>query len=402
MKIKSIFVAVLLGLSFVAVPAQGSDIPELGVFEFSPQEIDLTGASTDVSIRVSFVHPNGIENSKVTAQLSDQFQNTFLVDLTRYSSSTLNGSTEVFFKGTISVPRTSKSGIYKIKVLSVQSESPGGNSRIVKNIYPKDFRTLKGAENALLVRDNGYLDYDFETYFGPNYDPTKSFNFTDLRYYDISNSPIWKVGESYDPTNYFEMQDKSLVLQIKSVTPATCKVSNGKLEFVQIGSCSFTVSTPRTKDYLYKETNLSATISEARLPVELTLEKLQNLTESSIGKTITLPSVYSVVERNVQPMSSTLSVCSAAGYLLRITAGGICSLNYQTAGTATHLPSKVYTQTFEIIDSNKPVVVPTPVTTPTPTAKPVVKKTITCIKGKKTIKKTAVSPKCPAGYKLKK
>ena len=198
------------------------------------------------------------------------------------------------------------------------------------------------------------------------------------------------------------MQDKTLVLQLNSVTPSTCKVFDGKLQFVQIGSCSFTVSTQRTKDYLYRETNLSATISEARLPVELTLENLPNLNENSIGKTITLPSVYSVVERNVQPISSTLRVCSTAGYLLRITSAGICSLSYQTSGTATHLPSKVYTQTFEIIDSNTPVVVPTPVATPTPTAAPVVKKTITCVKGKKTVKKTAVSPKCPAGYKLKK
>jgi hypothetical protein len=466
MKIKSIFVAVLLGLSFVTLPAQGSDIPELGVFEFSPQEVDLVGASTDVSIRVSFVHPNGIENSKVTAQLSDLSQNTLQVDLIETSSSTLNGSTEVFFKGMITIPRTSKPGIYKIKVLSVQSESRSGNSRIVKDTYPRDFRTLKGAENALLIRDNGYLDYDFQTYFGPNYDSTKSFNYKDVRFYDSSNSPIWKVGESYDPTNYFEMQDKNLVLQLKSETPTTCNVSNGKLQLIQIGSCTFTVSTPRTKDYIYRETNLSATISEARLPVDLTLENLPNLTASAIGTTITLPSVYSVVERNVQPNSSTLNVCSTAGYLLRITSGGICKLNYQTAGTSTHLPSKVYTQSFEITKNsqtltfspiasaalvNKTVTLaatassggdvsfaatpadicsvsgstlnllkpgPCAVTATQPGtgtfasvtssatvtitgALPVIKKTISCVKGKKTIKKTAVSPKCPAGYKLK-
>jgi hypothetical protein len=32
----------------------------------------------------------------------------------------------------------------------------------------------------------------------------------------------------------------------------------------------------------------------------------------------------------------------------------------------------------------------------------VVKKTISCVKGKKTIKKTGTNPKCPSGYKLKK
>jgi hypothetical protein len=85
-------------------------------------------------------------------------------------------------------------------------------------------------------------------------------------------------------------------------------------------------------------------------------------------------------------------------------------LTYQTAVTPLYLASDIYTVSFEILKDGKPVVVPTPVATPTPTpvatptptAKPVVKKTITCVKGTKTIKKTAVSPKCPAGYKLKK
>jgi hypothetical protein len=50
------------------------------------------------------------------------------------------------------------------------------------------------------------------------------------------------------------------------------------------------------------------------------------------------------------------------------------------------------------------VVAPTPTPTPTPSAsaKPVIKTvTITCIKGKTSKKVTAVTPKCPAGYKKK-
>jgi hypothetical protein len=62
----------------------------------------------------------------------------------------------------------------------------------------------------------------------------------------------------------------------------------------------------------------------------------------------------------------------------------------------------VNTVSFEILKDGQPVVAPTPVVTPTPTAKPVVKKTISCVKGKKTVKRTGVSPKCPKGYKLKK
>jgi hypothetical protein len=47
---------------------------------------------------------------------------------------------------------------------------------------------------------------------------------------------------------------------------------------------------------------------------------------------------------------------------------------------------------------------PAPTATPTPSAKPVVakKSTITCVKGKTTKKVTALKPKCPTGFKVKK
>jgi len=52
------------------------------------------------------------------------------------------------------------------------------------------------------------------------------------------------------------------------------------------------------------------------------------------------------------------------------------------------------------LETAKPVPTPTPVTTPS--AKPIAKKiTINCIKGKTSKKVTAVTPKCPSGYKKK-
>jgi hypothetical protein len=83
---------------------------------------------------------------------------------------------------------------------------------------------------------------------------------------------------------------------------------------------------------------------------------------------------------------------------------GTCTVTYKTEGNAQYLPSETYKQNIEVLKDNLPVVVPTPEPTPTatPTVAPIVKKAIICIKGKKSVKKTAVSPKCPAGYKLKK
>jgi hypothetical protein len=62
----------------------------------------------------------------------------------------------------------------------------------------------------------------------------------------------------------------------------------------------------------------------------------------------------------------------------------------------------LYTVSFEILKDGQPVVAPAPVVTPTPTPTPVAKKTISCVKGKKVVKRTGTNPKCPKGYKLKK
>ena len=54
-------------------------------------------------------------------------------------------------------------------------------------------------------------------------------------------------------------------------------------------------------------------------------------------------------------------------------------------------------------ETKAPIVTPTQSATPAPSPKPVVAKktTITCVKGKLTKKVSAISPKCPAGYKKK-
>lgn len=74
------------------------------------------------------------------------------------------------------------------------------------------------------------------------------------------------------------------------------------------------------------------------------------------------------------------------------------------APTPTPTPVATATPTPTPTPSETASATPTPTPTPTvvATVKPVLKKTtITCVKGKKTKKVTAVKPKCPAGYKKK-
>ena len=117
--------------------------------------------------------------------------------------------------------------------------------------------------------------------------------------------------------------------------------------------------------------------------------------------------MFSGVQGSIFPVGITPSVCIATTFFVKLIAPGKCSLTYQSVATDDFLASDLYTQSFEVLKEGKvvvptPVVTPTPTATPTPTPKPVVKKTITCVKGKKLVKKTAISPKCPAGYKVKK
>jgi hypothetical protein len=183
------------------------------------------------------------------------------------------------------------------------------------------------------------------------------------------------------------------------------------MKFLDIGTCNYIVSTPKTLNYLEKKLLLSATITSARGKQEIGVTQVATQDVKEFPKTILVTPAYSTTGALIVPSTTTPSVCLPIATSIKIVGGGICTLKYQAAADSLRLASDVYSQSFEVLVDGKSVVkteTPTPVATPTPTsvatptAKPVVKKTITCLKGKKTIKKTAVSPKCPAGYKLKK
>jgi hypothetical protein len=100
------------------------------------------------------------------------------------------------------------------------------------------------------------------------------------------------------------------------------------------------------------------------------------------------------------PVSASISVLSADG-----TAQVSTTVLNEKNGWLT-LSAKNFTFSSPIVriklTQEAEVVAPTPTPTPSASAKPVVKAvTITCIKGKTSKKVTAVTPKCPAGYKKK-
>ena len=388
----------------VAPANAATEIPVVNSFTFSPQEIDLQAANTNVTFELVVSHPSGIENITVGVSASNGEKFVYGTVLTRVTPDA--SSTTATFKGSFTFSRTAPTGVYSVSATTVKNNSTAGYQYGTGTIVPKNFRTLLGAESGLLVRSGGNLNYEYASIAGPAYDAKNSNLFLNKTKYNSQPTPIWRVGESLKISDYFELQVPGLQLSASSANDKICTVSGDELKFLAVGSCDYKVFTAATKDYAKYEINEIKEIQSARLKSVLYISKITDQDVKDLGKSIPVSEVYTVAEGYVLPNSITPSICIASGFTVRLIAGGTCSLTYKTVSSDTYLASDLYTQSFEILKDGKPVVAPTPVVTPTPvatpTAKPVVKRTISCVKGTKTIKKTAVSPKCPKGYKLKK
>jgi hypothetical protein len=415
MKIKSLFVAVLLmGGVLVAPNANATEDPkvfqkpQLESFTFSPKEIELTNGDQNITLEVTVSHPVGIISKNMNVNFSKVVgatSITFSVTLPRTDSPINTKFTKVIYKGQVNIPASTSPGVWNISSSPVLGYSPTGGDGWYSDVFtPENFRTMPDAENALLVRINGDLLFDFQTFVGPSFSTDKYAS--DSKPVSLFGpSPIFRKGETVDFINYLELRTKNVEIQITSLTPAICTGLGSKLVLVGIGNCQYKIFTLKTKDYLYKELVTSNEIKSPRFKPEIFAPIILDQVVTSYPQTIARDLVFSWDEL-VSPVSESPSVCVAVGKEIQLFSSGQCKFTYSMAATEARFASDVYTQSFAVKKVGETAAVPTPVVTPTPTptptAKPVVKKTITCVKGKKTVKKTAVSPKCPKGYKLKK
>ncbi len=404
MKLKALLASVFLITGVFVAPAVASEKPIVTSFTFTPLEVDLLGSNTNVTFNLVVSHPSGIANTNTYVTLKNNLNDTLGTFLTRVEKDP--AAKNVTFAGSLTIPRDINTGVYSISVAEVMNNSSAGYSYSTGTISAGTVRTLVGATSGLIIRSAGVLNFNFPTIVGPSYDSFTSKTFLDPIKYNSLKTPIWKVGETFDPASSFELQVPSLPMILTSLSPTVCPVVGKSLNLIKEGLCSFTVSTAKTNDYLATSITQSVTITAARIKPTLVVSKISNQTTSDLPKSIDLSPVYSSTEGYIQPTTLTPGVCFASLFFVRILAGGTCTLTYRTAETTSFLASDLYTVTFDVSKDGQPLPVPTPVVTPTPTptatAKPVVKKTITCIKGTKTVKRTAVSPKCPTGYKVKK
>jgi hypothetical protein len=384
--------------------------PKLLSFDFSPKEIEILKGPQSINLEVKVSHPVGIITQNLPIHLknvSDSSSLTFETVLSRIDSSSEPSKSVVTFKGVLNIPITAPSGVWNLMSDPILGFSPDGKQGWYSESFsPTNFRDFPSAEKALLIRINGDLGFDFQTFVGPLFTTEKYA--TDNKPLTLSAiAPILRVGETIDLSKYVEKRAQSVTVGVTSLSPDVCSANESKLTFLKIGYCQYKIFTPKTIDFLRKELVTGNEIKSQRFKPEIYVPTISNQIVKDFPTIISRELTFSW-EELINPSSETPSICIASGTEIKLFTNGTCKFNYFMPQTEARLASDVYTQSFNVLKEGAsevvptPVVTPTPVATPTPTAKPVVKKTITCVKGKKTVKKTAVSPKCPAGYKLKK
>ena len=468
MKTKSAVVAIALGVSLLWAPTSSANQkPIIESFTFTPNDIDLLNPQTTVDIELVVSHPSGISNISTMATLSNSRNSTLATKLVRTDSPVNPALVKVTFKGSLILPRDVSTGVYKFSIEAIKNNSTSGSQYETDPLEQMKIRNIVGAEYGLLIRSGGDLNLSYDTFVGPSYDSTLGISYNDSARYNSVAAPIWKVGETFTPSIYYELRVPSLSLGISSSTPLVCSSDGKELKLLKEGICKFIVSIAKTKDYLAKDSNQSVTITASRIKPELTMDKIANQTAKDLPKSIEIFRVYGAAEGYIFPKSATPEVCFPTGFFVKIISGGTCTITYQSGETATYLASDLYKVSFDIardpqtisftLPSNANVsskslslaatassgAVVTYSTTSagicsisgstlnlltsgncavtatqagTSTLAPAsatanitltatavaAKKTISCVKGSKTVKKTGISPKCPVGYKLKK
>jgi hypothetical protein len=348
MKIKSLFLALALTLSFTPNIAQANVRPVVESFSFTPNDLDLISANTNVAFELIVSHPSGIKNTSTLATLTGPNGSTLATYLTRADSPINLAQAKVSFKGTLTVPQNIVAGAYAVSVAEVNNNSTAGYEYGTGVITPKKLRDLVGAEYSLLIRNSGDLNLSYDTFVGPTHNTTLGISYNNPTVYNNENPPIWKVGETYPPSKYFELRVLSLPLVVSSSTPTICSADGKELKLIAVGNCTFKVSTAKTKDYAAKESVQVVTITAARNKPQLIMGAITNQTAKNLPKMIEIFRVFSPTGVYIMPQATTPTVCIASGFFVQIVGGGTCILTYQSEVNASYLASDLYKVSFEV------------------------------------------------------
>ena len=362
MKIKSALIAVLLMIGLTPGVAQANERPVVESFSFTPNDLELISANTNVAFELVVSHPSGIKNISTLATLTGPYGSTLATYLTRTDSPVNLDQSKVTFKGTLTVPQNVAAGAYSVSVAEVNNNSSAGYEYGTGVVTPKKLRDLIGAEYSLLVRNSGDLSLSYDTFVGPTHNTTLGISYNNPAVYNNNNPPIWKVGETYLPSKYFELRVPTLPLEVSTSTPNICSTNGKELKLIASGNCTYRVSTAKTKDYALKEIVQVVTVTASRSKPDLVMSVIANQTAKNLPKMLEIFRVYSPTGVYVMPQSTTPTVCIASGFYVQIVGGGTCTLTYQSEANTSYLASDIYKVSFEVTRDPQTITF-TPVTT---------------------------------------
>ncbi len=347
-------------LASFSQPAEANVAPKPSVVSFTmlPSAIDISNANSKIIFDLIVDNSSGIATTQTVLTITDGGVNTFVMPLIRTDYPINYSLQTVKFEASIDSLML-QAGVYTVSSSPITSLNVDGTLGLsTSTIYATSGSKVVGALDSLLVRASGNLNYYYPTFTGPAYNKTLGLTFVNPKYYSGAD-PIWKVGETFNPLDYFELTVPTLSLKISTTSPKVCTSSGTSLKFIATGGCSFTVYTDKTADYQYYKYDQTVTITDARTKPVYVISPVP--TQSSTTLPLSIPGPYVMGPTGlVSPVSLTPSVCFGAGFYINITSGGTCTLTYSTAGTATYLPSDLYTLTFQISRTAQTIAFNTP------------------------------------------
>jgi hypothetical protein len=349
-----IFLSVAItGFAVQGSSADQSGKPTLISFTLSSENVDIASGTSKITADIQVSNPTGIASLQTKLTVTDGGANTLIAQLLRTDTSPNSSLPNVKFEGILDISSL-PAGAYSVSASPVTALNANGTYGFSSDtLYPTTNSSVVGAKNYLLIRNNGSLNFAYPTFKGPAFNKALGIAYTDQKYATVA-SPIWAVGETFNPADYYEKSVPSLSLKVKTITPSTCTSDGISLSLIATGACAFEVYTDKTNDYQYFKDDQTVSILPARTKPTYVVSPMPTQSSTILPLTIQSPGVFGI-NGYITPVSATPSICNAVGNYINIFSGGTCTLNYSTPGTLTYLPSDVYALTFQITRTSQSI-----------------------------------------------
>jgi len=339
-------VGLLVGLA-QPVYADAASKPTVVSFTMTPDTVDISTPNTFVTFHLVVTNSTGISTTQTQVTLSDGGNYSLATSLVRTDSPVKQSSTTVTFQGTLTIPSSFPNGAYFATAKPISALNSDGSVGFSTDLlYATSTSKVLGGEDALLVRKSGDLNYNYPTFKGPAYEKNLGLNFINPKY-NLAAPPVWKVGESFNPNDYYELTIPTLSLKVKANTSSFCTSDGTTLKFIATGACSFTVYTDKTLDYQYQKNDQVVSVTAARTKPTYAVGSIATQGSTTLPLTIQGPFIYGPLGL-VTPVTATPTVCYSSGTYITVISGGTCTVNYSSPSTSDYTASDVYPLTFQI------------------------------------------------------